>query len=751
MKRPLATICVIINLLIWLYVHCPLYEASGPVYLPDERNVFSDTGIREGDTITLSGQVTSINEHSVSYQRVLYTYLKHIKTSDGQIITGPFTQILAIFPINTQIHIGQDIVFTGELSYFDTARNPGEFDSYNYYHNNGVIFQVYDARVEKEGSSYSKLRHTLYEIRLKGEDILVNKLGIEDASIMKAMVFGNKNEIPTEVKLLFQKNGIAHILAISGLHISFLAMGLFKLLELAGLGKKKNVVISELAIVLYGILVGFPISAVRAVMMFSIYLISRLILRTYDILTAVSVTMTLVLLVSPSKIMDSGFLLSFAAVYGVSFFYNAFTRNVAKVPKILASLMVSMFVFLTTLPILLWSYYEIAPYSILLNIVIIPLMSLLLVATIGLIITGAIEVYLNIELGIIAKLLTKTVTTILAYYKGTCRLLIGSGFGRINIGQPGRIAILVFYVLLIISVWGGVKRRKRKTYIKCIEFAIYVSVALTVLFLRNTNGLGIWMLDVGQGDCMVLQNEKGHVYICDCGSSSRKSIGERVLVPMLKCYGVNDIEAVFITHPDSDHMSGISELIDAQLEECLNVKAIYIYDGFKDDDAFRELGHLAKSNGTRVFGIHSGMRIEDGALNFNVIYPGEGETIADSNNASLVMNVSYGDFHMLTTGDVEAEGEDKLCERDKLPAGVNILKVAHHGSASSTTREFLNRIKPGVALISAPVHSVYGHPSKEVLSRLESLGVQTYCTKDYGAIHAWTDGKRVKIDGYLER
>ena len=679
-RRPICAICMILVAITWLYVISPVYWWGQAEYKSGCDNPLKAHGISNGDEIRLTGRVASLNLKEVNGQMILSAGIKnvrlsegsenpnsHARISEGVEITPVKMQILASFSSDEQLKIGQWVDFVGELSYFAEATNPGEFNAYEYYGNTGVLFQVYNAKVIGRGVGYNAIAQKLYELRLEGEAMLANWLGIEDAAIMKAMIFGNKNEITSDVKESFRKNGIAHILAISGLHISFLAMGLYMLLIRAGAGIRIAALISEVTIILYGIMVGFPISAFRAICMFSIFLAAKLFLRSYDLLTAMSVSLTLVLVFNPIRIMDSGLKLSYMAVMGVGFFYNSFRKNVWKAPKWLDPVFISLFVFLSTLPILLSAYYEIAVYSIVLNPIIIPLMSVLLVATIGIILLGGISFC-----GWIVQGLTYVVSTILGVYKGLCSFLSENGAGRFNVGSPDIWQIIIFYGLLIIAVY---IRKKKKTgcQMAVVRMVFCVAMGIWVLFYRPYSGLNVWMLDVGQGDCMVIQNESGHTYIIDGGSSSRKRIGERVLIPMLKYYGVNQIEAVFITHPDEDHMNGIRELVEAQREECLLIRNIYVYEGFFGDGDIASIANTAASYETTVIGLHKGQVISDGRLNISVLYPKSGHGIDNSNNASLVMKVNYGGFCMITTGDVETEGESEVASSYVDNEGVDVL------------------------------------------------------------------------------
>ena len=409
--------------------------------------------------------------------------------------------------------------------------------------------------------------------------------------------------------------------------------------------------------------------------MFTLFLISKAIKRTYDMLTAMSFTLTLVSLTEPNMLADTGLRLSYLAVLGVGILNicNKKREN-KKEHRIIAALRLSAFVFLFTLPAVLSTYYEAAFYSVLLNIVIIPLMSILLSSSILLVLTGGWafrcvpEVFATID------------KVILGLYKLSCKVMSAQGFGRTNVGCPALWQIILYYMLVITAVYYSGKKR---VFVKiCMMFT-----AIMLMFIHPMYGLNIWMMDVGQGDCMVICSSKAllcgkSVYVIDCGSSSDKEVGARRLIPMLKYYGIDRIDGVFITHPDDDHINGIEELLSLAETENIRVDNIYSYEGFAGCNELMPISDMHK-----ITGLHRDMCVKDGDLSFRVLHPYEGYTINDSNEASLMMEVKYKDYYMITTGDcgIQAENYAVFNDKDDIPNRYSVLKVGHHGSSSSTS------------------------------------------------------------------
>jgi len=793
--RPVCTLSIMLLFAAAVYVNFLEDIINKEVYLDSGRNCFSERGISNGDSVRLSGTVSYFSIKESGGQAYLSVSVKGVKLSDGMTLTGPFETISVSFPVNTQLHIGQYISFSGRLSFFSHASNPGEFDMYEYYRNKGVLFRVFEGRLLAVSNEYSYLRETLMNIRLSGEEKLSDYLDVENAAILKAMIFGNKDEISSETKELFQKNGIAHILAISGLHISFLAMTLYGILKRLSLKRWICMVICTFLIVLYGIMVGFPVSAVRAVCMFIVFLLGQTALRTYDMLSAMSLALSLIVIFKPGMINDTGFMLSFMAVLSVGYLYDRFKTNVINLPALLSAPFISFFIFMGTLPILLCTYYEVALYSVLLNLVIIPLMSLLLLsglilvlapvavpiaapvaAPMGTVLSGAkmqpvgtvlsgakMQPVGTVLFG--AKILSwvtnvpvKIISGILWLYKNACSMLSGLSFGRINLGRPGTWQVIAYYLLLVMAVNSkdilriirSICRKKdrenaaqpKRSYerpCRLLVFLILIALSFAVISFRHRSELTVWQLDVGQGDCMVMINGRGNAYMIDGGSSSVNNVGDRRIIPMLKWAAVNEID-IFLTHPDMDHMSGIIELMNDQIKEHIRIGTLYVYEGFLGDGSpencstdMKEILQLAADKKVKIKAIEAGDKLIDGDMEIAVIYPEAGQPVTDTNNSSLVMKVSCLDYTMLTTGDVEEKGENVIANGKKEVGEIDVLKVAHHGSASSSGEEFLDWVMPKVALISVGKNN-YGHPSELVLDRLQVRGTTSLRTDDLGCI-----------------
>ncbi len=772
--RPVVAICVAVIGAVLLQqhiMHGGRMDAGPPI--PDD-----------GSSIEVSGTIQSISISTTTYGGTLLIYISDVCTQDGLSITGHMQRIVAEVSEDEQLHIGQHIEVRGKVAYFMLATNPGEFNAKEFYGNRGIIFKLKKAVITQKGARYSLVKQGLYNLRLRCEGVLTRELSVEDAAIMKAMLLGNKNEIDEDTRELFQKNGISHILAISGLHISFIAMGLYRLLNRClKIGVKISAFISGGIVILYGIMVGFSPSAFRAICMFGLFLISKMLKRTYDSLTALSVAAILILLSNKGYIFDAAFLLSFSAVSAVIILLPAYSEHVCRVPSWLQPLQMSLAIFLMTFPTVVSCYYEVAFYSIILNIVIIPLMTVLLIMGILLVLAGvlgeAVVLYgcafltntvNTLGLGPIIQFSRKIIEVILYLYKGSCRVLENTGMARINIASPSAWKIVIFYICLYVGCHyagrlllyylgrgraGKVEDSKGddelpKVIVRVVSSFFWFAAGIILIVTNYKPGLTVTVADVGQGDGIVIENGTGSTYLVDGGSSSKKDVGNRQLIPLLKYKGVNRIAGVVITHPDEDHMCGIIEILRNSRKENLVIENVYIYSGAAKLKEYDELRQICSEQGIQIRGIREGMSIRDRRMKLDVLYPYEGMRTDNLNDTSLVLGLSYGDFSMLLTGDVEEAGEKWIVGKTDGDFDFDVLKVAHHGSISSTSQKLLEWASPEVAIISVGRDNSYGHPRREVLDRLKDNGCRYFCTMDYGAIEIWTNGQKYRVTGFTD-
>lgn len=652
---------------------------------------------------------------------------------------------------NTQevqsLRLGQHIVLEGFFSHFDAATNHGEFDVRAYSAGKGIGGRVRKAQVLAAEEDYSFLREKLFAFRRRLHDRLAKVFPEKEASVMQTLLLGEKEELDEEVKALYQRNGIAHILSISGLHITLLGMGCYRLLKRLGAPVRVAAAGGAMTLLLYGMMVGMSVSASRAIGMYLLQMLGIFVGRTYDMLTGVGLLAALLVLQQPERLGDVSFLMSFGAVLGICLLTpvfagdgrednagvetasgvvawlltvtdilgdSAYERNKYRegwrkvvyerlwrmVSALKRGFAASAGVILFTLPIQLWFFYEIPVYSVLLNLLVLPFMSVVMAGGIlslipGLGIAGTVD------------------CLILWWYEWICER-----FGELPgavwcVGRPAKWQMAVYYSGLFVLIIGrnyaekwkrqrlyaayvaennhgdghhaererqrretrgvddSVRGRKRESNRKKMQHfdryseicptrwrhvlvnfwytwqgvmkyrngVMYRIVAAMILVLivglltgNFDRGSRVTFLDVGQGDGIVVETGQG-AYLFDCGSTSRRKIGEYVLKPYLKSRGIQSLRGVFVSHPDEDHMNGILELLENGGEWGITVEQMFLpaITEAERREAFEKLLVAAEYAGVPVSYIKCGDEIRDSRLWLRCLHPEENTTLADAN------------------------------------------------------------------------------------------------------------------------
>lgn len=690
------------------------------------------------------------------------------------------------------IPLGAWVLVSGEFMAFSEPSNPGEFDAFSYYRSLGVGGQLKKAVLLGKNGDRWTIREAMYRLRQRLHERLYSVFPEREASVMAVLLLGEKSDTDKELKNLYKRCGILHILSISSLHITIIGMSLYRTLRRTGLSVAPCAVAGAVLLLLYGFLTGFSVSACRAIGMYLIRMLGEICGRTYDMLTAVGILAAAMVLYRPFYLENTGFLLSFSAVLGIGALYPAMAGKRSPVRpryygeprlrlwlrKTLRALRMnalsSLAATLATLPVQLWFFYEAPVLAVVINLLVLPFMKPMLIAGLFSLIPGFGAA------GILDR-------GILWWYETLCGLFDGLPFGSWNPGRPQPWQMLIYYMAL-----GGIvllgRRRKRSEgksnegksgggrvsggkvsgRIRRVRVgawqAILTVAAVAIFFIHPADRNQIIFLDVGQGDCCLIRTETGHNYLFDCGSSSRRKVGEYVLLPTLKYYGITTLDGVFVSHPDVDHMNGIQELLELAEENHLTIGSLVLpaVEQSARQGQFGELlmavddrsGGQKTTQTTRVVWVSAGDAWESGSVRFLCLHPEKESGTMNENAYSECFYVDFGDFTLLLTGDVEGSGEEALlAELQRRRIGqLDLLKIAHHGSRNSTTEEFLQQLHPGTAIISCGSNNRYGHPHAELLNRLESAGVQWICTKDYGAITVEMDkGGGVKMRGYREK
>ena len=723
-NRPLCSVCLMVFLIFSIGM-----TAGGSRFFREPMP--PEIKKQAGKEVKITGQVYQI-EVRESYQ-ILYLILSK-KTA----------RILVYDDAKQSVQIGNKVNVKGELSLFEEARNPGNFDQKFYYEKQKIGAFLWAEALRVTDRESNPLKQGLYELRQKWKRILIDAAGEEDGGALAAILLGEKQGMDREIRELYQVNGIAHVLAISGLHLSFLGVGVYHLLRRITGSYTVGGLAGVLFLSAYILMIGMTVSAFRAMVMFLFRIGADLSGRHYDSPTALAAAAVTVCMWRPLSLYDSGFWLSFGALIAIIFILPIFKNLPAQ--SLWASVSVNLFL----LPILMYSFYEVPIYGVFLNLIVIPLLSVLMAA-------GLIGTMISLFWEHAGEAIFLCCRIIFRVYEHSCEAALRLPFARVVTGQQDIWKILFYYVFLFAAVLllrkkeenKGEKRSRKKRVVLSV---LLVGTGMTILLFtaQVKDKITITMLDVGQGDGLVIRGPEGKTYFMDGGSSDVKKVGEYRIEPYLLSQGIGSLDYVFASHGDQDHISGIKELVQRQ-KTGVTIKRLVLPTQTVWDDALKELAEMAEKEGIPVFTMEKGQCLTEGKLSLTCIQPGKGEMEETGNSASLVLALRYGDFDMLFTGDVEGEGEKRLVDHlqgEYSECVWDVLKTAHHGSGNSTTEEFLKTAAPQYAFISAGKNNSYGHPHKETLERLKDAGAIVYSTQEEGAVTIVVSEREFTISGF---
>lgn len=723
--------------------------------------------------ITTRNHIYDLKENTVIVQGKIYKientafgtniYLKGVEVENGE----KSVSVKRIF-VNTEkipnVKIGNIIKVRGKLRQFEEAANKGNFDSRKYYLSLGFYGKIEAGTIEVINSDYSGIRQGLYELRMeiieRLEKLCSDNKGIfsiinNKNGIIGAIILGDKTDLDSDIKELYSVSGIAHILAISGLHISFIGMAIYRLLR-RRFRFLFSAAVSIPVVLSFGIMSGFGISTMRAIIMFILKIIGEVLGRKYDAITAISLAGLVLLVQNPFVVCNSGFQMSFGAIIAIVLILPIVEEILNTDNKIIKVLSANFTISLVMNPILAWNYYELPTFSFLLNIVVVPLMSVVIVSSI-------VGIFCSCIMFGFGKAVIFPGCGILELYTFLCNIINKSSVASIVVGQPKVTIIIVYYAILLVVLFGlknirtkytraekerniikketGLvleKKAKKERRIKGQNVKLRLACIVGFLLLNcliyyiPNPGFYITFINVGQGDGILIHGDNGTKVMVDGGSTSEKQVAKNCIVPYLKAEGIGTIDYSIITHTDKDHISGILEILENNNSNRIRIKNLVMPDINMKDDTYNELIEKAKLKKINVLYIKKGDTLSLGKTKIKCIYPETTTTASDKNDYCTVLSVKNKTSKILLTGDISKEIEEKI--KDDIEENYTVLKVAHHGSNYSSSEKFLKKVNPKYSIISVGKNNSYGHPGNETMERLRKQGGVIYRTDEKGGI-----------------
>lgn len=667
---------------------------------------------------------------------------------------------------NIDLEYGDRINLTGNFIEPEMQRNYRGFDYRKYLKTQGIYGNINVNNITKIQNIGLSPKITILKrinsISNKIKNIFKENFNEKISNVILGMLLGYTDEIDLNVKEDFSKSNISHILAVSGMHVGYVIL-FCNILFSKLFGKRKTYFITIIVLIFYMFLTGLSPSVVRAAIMACFMLFSKLIYRKSDVWTNISISLLSLLIYNPFCIGNISLILSYVGTIGIL----TYSINFKQTNKIKDMIGITLSVTIFLIPILSIYFNKI------------PIFSLFVSLLVGIIV---LPIFI---LGIVFIVLNKTTLFKKFFIKNILNFLVKillkiSEFGskiplnQIYVVMPNWLEVFIYYVIIFISVFlvyafkpkrkqNTVFNRRIKNLFHLLKFRYrqnkekVLSIFLIVLIFFGCikiipKELRIHFIDVGQGDSCLIVTPNNKKILIDGGGSENYDVGKNTLIPYLMARRIKKIDYIIISHFDTDHAGGLLTVMEE-----IKVEKVVISKQGENSENFQRFKDIVKEKKINVVVADKGDRLKiEKNIYFDILWPNSSKFVSenDLNNNSIVCKFQYKNFSMLFTGDIEKEAEKQILHEYKKNLHIlnsTILKVAHHGSKTSTTEEFLKAVSPKFALIGVGKDNKFGHPNDEVIKRLENDGCKIYRTDKMGEISISINYKgKIKVKKFIK-
>jgi competence protein ComEC len=727
-----------------------------------------------GHWVTLEGVVSS--EPDLRPDRVYYN-LDLTRVVLGKEEHTVAARVLVRTPMPGSVYSYGDLLKVhGLLTRPDEPGNPGAFDYRSYLARRGIgviLMTSGNKDITWLGIGGNPVTRWLLLEKKKILEVHRRTLSPDKAALVNGIVFGTQGEIPRQVWQIFSETGIVHILSVSGMHVGLVLAGVLAVLGLLHVPVLLVAPAASMILVFYALLCGLGPAVTRATLMALLFLWAHRLGRQQDWPTTLAFAALMILLWKPQAVYDIGFQLSFAATWGILYvgpFLDKMLKSFIRWPAWLHVIIwVSLAAQLATLPLVAWYYNIVSPVSLLANIIAAPLTGLILAL-------GAAAGILGLFSTTLAGLINASTSLALDVFLGLTSFIRTLPGAFIYVPAPSILFLPAWYLLLcfgtaLYSVQGRslvesfLVRRRRVAAVAALGTAL-----LLVAWVTQWPGeqrLVIHMIDVGQGESILIQTPAGKNMLVDAGGwsgefESGQGAGDKVVVPYLRRSGIRRLDVLLITHPHEDHAGGAGAVARAFPVALAVVSPVgqLVQEGpavagnakdpkgvYDEPDYYARLLRYLASRGTSVKTAGAGDLIEmDPKVEIRILAPPRPPlhgTHSDANNGSVVLLLRYGQQTFLLTGDIELEAQQWLLDSG-IGLAAEVLKVPHHGSRFLLS-DFVGKVKPSVALISVGRHNRFGFPAAKTINLLQESGAKIYQTDRDGATILTADGRELWV------
>ncbi|AOT68543.1 DNA internalization-related competence protein ComEC/Rec2 [Geosporobacter ferrireducens] len=645
--------------------------------------------------------------------------------------------------------LGDRVVLTGTLRIPERRRNPGMFDYHLYLKakdtHTVMYLKPWQIGTIGEGQIPLFLKY-IGKIKVSISEKIRQIFPEEEGNMLLAVLMGEKNLLEEKQQKIYRNTGIAHIFAVSGLHVGIIFIFLNKFL-----GKLRNstrTIFILCCLWCYAAVTGFSPSVMRAAALISILICAPFLNRKYDSLSAIGTAAVLFLAFNPTLLMHVGFQLSFAAALSIALLYSPIYKQLGRVPDMPRQLLsASAAAQLGTMPLLAYHFNLLSPIALLLNIPVIFIIGYLVPL-------GFLTVVISFIYMTAAKLIGKIILLLIYGVNCLSQWAYQFPYSYFHVVSPSMFFMLIYYLILYISVSKNSYFLKKNKSIRQRAVFFIISIYFGIILILNIipKNQEIIFVDVGQGDCTLIRTAEGKNILIDGGGSFRKDLEEeeekdKFLIEFLLKNHISRIHMIILSHPHGDHMGGLFEVVRK-----MPVEALIVSKDTLQRSEWTPLQQDCQENRVKVVYAEKGdlMRIDEKTV-FSVLSPGK-ELLRgsrdDANNNSLVVLLEHDGKRILFTGDIE-EAMEQLLLQEYSSIPVDVLKVPHHGSRFSTTEDFLDRFPPRIAVIQVGRNN-FGHPHPQVLDRLNHRNIDIYRNDQQGAIRMTIKNGDLQIHPMLD-
>ena len=632
--------------------------------------------------------------------------------------------------------IGDKVTAKGKIRVPRGYKNPGQLDTNLLLKSQGISGSLSagkrPVKIEpQEGHSFMRW---IFSVRAHYLKSMQQVMPHEDAAAIFAMLFGGYEGINEELIDSFTVTGIVHILSVSGSHISLIAVVMAWLGLIFRLPSKLTAILVIGIIVIYSVLAGLVPPVIRSSIMGALSFTAIALGREKEAGRILIITGLIMLIISPLLLFHISFQLSFMATAGLLYLapnLRKFLEHLSLNNAIAMNLAITIAATLATLPIIAWYFNALSLSALIANLLVVPIVELIIILGLA---AGILAL-----LPLVGSLIFMLDSLLLGIVFELTKILAAIPYSQLYMPSLNGMFSLAYYLILASFAAGKSFLAGKRDKI-CLLIAALAVFYVSYHFIKPPN-MTMHFIDVGQGDAALAITPQGHAFLFDTGGTLDDfAVGEKVVLPYLRHYGITRLDGIFLTHAHADHAAGTGSVLQK-----MPVKAVFT--AAEGREEYAKVMGLSTANPllNKLTTVKQGEVFSLDGLKIEVLFAPQ--NIKTGNEASNVYRVSYGKASFLITGDITADKEQEM-----LAGGVNaaatVLKAAHHGSDTSNSEKLLAAVRPDYGVFSVGKDNSFGHPKPKVVDRYQNHGINIYRTDRDGAIIFATDGEKISVSTY---